>query len=487
MPDRERIAPLWLAGAAVAGLATWMCYDSMPGLNWFIWTLAVVAGVVWLAPARRGPTMAACALAVILTGGAVISAFPFIWALIFMSTAVALAVAMLLSSELSFKRLTAGFTVAAPVLAVSNVAISSFKRAAEATTLVRSAKARAVVRGLAITLPVVAVFALLLAVADPTFALWRDTIRDLIADWEFLPRTAFFIVILGLMVGSYGYILAASGTSSSDLTPPGNSHRWLGSSERLMLLGAVTALLWLFLIVQLTYFFGNMPSISGSGVTFADYARRGFGELTIVATASALLIVGSERYGESDRRRGLLRALTYMLIIAVLLVLGSAFRRVILYEAAYGFTTPRLYAQAFMIVVGAGLLALALEVSRELNPGRLYRRTLLAALVVLVSLVYWNHEAWIARKNIERYALTGKLDVGHLTRDLSPNAIPAIVSLMPSIDEATRAEIRAAFERLHAGKRELAPDRWFEWNLGRAKARAALATLGILPALARSG
>jgi Domain of unknown function (DUF4153) len=73
--------------------------------------------------------------------------------------------------------------------------------------------------------------------------------------------------------------------------------KWLGSTERLILLTSVAALFWLFLAVQVGYFFGNLPRIVASGVTFAEYARRGFGELSIVASASALLIVVSERYG----------------------------------------------------------------------------------------------------------------------------------------------------------------------------------------------
>ena len=126
-------------------------------------------------------------------------------------------------------------------------------------------------------------------------------------------------------------------------------------------------------------------------MTFAEYARRGFGELSIVASASALLIVVSERYGNDDGRERTLRLLTFAVIAAVLLLLGSAFRRVWLYEEAYGFTTARLYAQVYMVAVAMGLAMLALEVAGDFDADRLFRRAALAATILFIALIY-DHE-----------------------------------------------------------------------------------------------
>jgi hypothetical protein len=240
-----------------------------------------------------------------------------------------------------------------------------------------------------------------------------------------------------------------------------------------MLLAGVAALFWLFLAVQLGYLFGNLPSVPASGVTFAEYARRGFGELTVVASATALLIVGSERYGKDERERTL-RLLTFAVIAAVLLLLASAFRRVLLYEAAYGFTTARLYAQVYMCAVAAGLLMLSLEVAGDFDAGRLFRRAAGAATILFIALVYWNHEDWIAKQNMDRFAVTGKLDVVYLTQELSPDVIPAIADRLPSMPEPLRSEIRDAMRKRYArrdGRRQRA---WFEWNLASARARTAV-------------
>jgi hypothetical protein len=214
-------------------------------------------------------------------------------------------------------------------------------------------------------------------------------------------------------------------------------------------------------------------------VTFADYARRGFAELTVVATASVILILVSERFGKTDGREGLLRIATIALIVGVLFLLVSAFNRVLLYEAAYGYTTARLYAQGYMIVVGASLIALMWEIRGAIQPPRLFRAAGLVATVVFVGLVYWNHHAWIAGRNIDRLATTGRLDVPYLTRDLSLNAVPTLTQRLPSLPEPFRGELQRALVARYTGRSRMFNREWYEWNLRTIQARDALVGLGI--------
>ena len=472
-------ASIWLAAAGIAALATWVCYDAAPGINWPLWTAAAAAGFVWFSRHRPDslPLVGGIgAAAVVLAGGVAITTNPFSIFIIFLAVILLLSVAMLLSAAPIVSRITTWFTILAPLLAITGIIVSAVARAGEATRLVRSTRARAVLRGIAITLPVLVIFALLLSSADPTFALWRNTIEDILTSWAFLPRTIFFVLFLILALGALSYAALAVDSRAVTSSQP---RQWLGSAERLILISSVAALLWLFLAIQLSYLFGNLPEVPGSGITFAEYARRGFGELTIVALATALLIALTERYVVVDQRQRVTRIVTFVLIAAVLLLLGSAFNRVLLYEEAYGFTTARLYAKAAMILIATGLVAMSVEVAGEFDAGRLFRRVGAATLVVLTMIVYWNHEAWIARRNIERFAATGKLDAGYLVRDLSPDAIPAIISLMPGLPDPARAEMRHLLERRYTARHPLLADRrWFEANVRRSQAREALAALG---------
>lgn len=467
---------MWPAALVIAALGTWIIYDAIPGVNWLLWTTAAAAGLLlFLHPARgnRNLVIGLEATAVVIAGGAAVTADQFLTALICLAVILMLALAMLLSIDSRAERVTAGFTIIAPAAAFGLALAESVTRGAEALRPIQSSRARAILRGLAITFPVVLIFGLLLAAADPTFADWREAISNLLTSWAFLPRTIFFVGLLAIVLGAYGYADRGTGYDLRGLiiTPRSSTRNlWLGSTERLILLAGVAMLFWMFLAVQLSYFFGNLPSIQGSGMTFAEYARRGFAEITVVASCTVLLIVIAERYGSVDQRRGVIRSLTLIVVLAVLFLLGSAFHRVLLYEQAYGFTTARLYAQAYMIVVAASLFALSRELMIELDPSRLFRFAGLAATITFIVLIYSNHEAWIADRNIDLYATTRKLDVVYLTSDLSADAIPTIVSRLATLPEPGKSQLQGAlrlrYKRLH-------DDRWFEWNLGRARARAA--------------
>lgn len=323
-------------------------------------------------------------------------------------------------------------------------------------------------RGLAITAPIILIFALLLSTADPTFARWRDEIQHLVESWGFVPRTIFFIGLLAITLGAFGYTARGLSEEPYGLAhptprPKGDQDRWLGSTEHLILMSGVSLLFWIFLAVQISYLFGNLPSITGSGMTFAEYARRGFGELSVVASCTAFLIIVAERYGKTDQRHQLVRGITLSAIIAVLFLLASAFHRVRLYEEAYGFTTARLYAQTYMIVVAISLIALAREVMADLDPPRLFRMVGVTAILAFIGLIYCNHESWIADRNIDLYATTNKLDVVYLTKDLSADAIPTLVSRIPSLPEPAKSQLSDALAKRNAHPHT---DRWFEWNLG---------------------
>lgn len=469
---------LWTAAIAVAALGTWIMYDAFPGINWFSWTTVAAAGLfLFLRTAESRTIFITSGIAMVLSFGAAITADPFMHALICLSVILFLALSMLLTGNAALRRITATFTVLAPVVAFSSAMVESVRRSIEALHLVRSERARSVLRGLAITVPVLVIFALLLAVADPTFAGWRDAVRDLLETWAFLPRTFFFIGMLAITLGAYGYAQREESIPSGP--EPAEPARWLGATERLILIGSIAGLFWIFLAVQLSYFFGNLPHVTGSGVTFADYARRGFGEITIVATASVVLVLFSERFGKSDSRAGLLRAATIALIVGDLLLLASAFNRVLLYEDAYGYTTARLYAQCYMVVVAAILIALIWELRGTFQPARLFRVSGAVATLVLTVLVYWNHSAWIADRNVDRLATTGKLDVSYLTRDLSLDAIPTLARRLGSLPEPARTELQRALGARYSGRERIFGRRWYEWNLRRNAARDALLRLGI--------
>ena len=160
------------------------------------------------------------------------------------------------------------------------------------------------------------------------------------------------------------------------------------------------------------------------------------------------------------------------------LLLVSAYYRVAAYEAAYGYTLERLYVQVYTVAVGVGLLLLAREIWSGIEVGRLIRRLSIVGALCVVGLAYWNHEAWIARQNIERYRHTGSIDLDYLVSGLGDDALPEVLQSWPQLAGKAAGEARDGqiLSPLANPARRRYGSHWYEWNLRRAAADAAVQT-----------
>ena len=478
-----RLLSLWSIAVMLAGLGTGILFDAAPGLNWSVWTLAAASGLRLCDRASGAPPRAVLitplALAISLGAAAATTAAPTFHAVVGAGVAVLLAMAVLLTGDTGWERLTPPFMMWAPVVAPLQAVEEAIRRARELAGLVATPSYRSSVRGALLALPVAGLFALILANADPVLATLRDDLAAALARLEFVPRLIFFCALLAAALGGCGIARRGGHVRLPAPAEPRRTPR-LADTERLVILGSVVAVFTAFLLLQLSYLFGNTPVTIGSGVTFSEYARRGFAELTTVATLAALLLVVLDRWAARGPRERWTCTMAIAVVVEVEVLLISALRRLWLYESAYGFTTLRLYAHAYMVVVALFLVALGWDLWRGLDAGRLARRA--AALVALgtLVLVYWNHEAWIVRQNVGRYLRTDRLDTAYLVWGLSPDAAPALVGAMSELPLALADSVRDGLRQRYGGATSAASCRWFEWNRGRERAVAALRAGGIV-------
>lgn len=473
---------LWSVAVALGGLGTCVLFDAAPGLNWSIWTLAAVSGVLLCSRVGGSAARPALLLPLALAAGfgvaAAITAAAGFHALIGADVAVLLAIAVL-ADDPAWERLTASFMLGAPVAAPLRVIAEAIRRAAELVGLVATPRYRPLLRGALLALPVVALFALILANADPVLATLRDDVADALARLEFVPRLMFFGGLFTAALGGCGIVMERGGVRVAAFPEPARTPR-LADTERVIVLGAVTALFTAFLLLQLSYLFGNAPVVRGSGVTFAEYARRGFAELTTVATLCTILLVALDHWAAPGPRERWARVAAVVAAVELEVLLISALRRLWLYESAYGFTTLRLYAHVYMVAAALFLGLLGWGLSGGLRSGWLARRAAAIAAVAMTILVYWNHEGWIVGQNVGRFVRTGQLDTAYLIGSLSPNAAPALVRAIPQLPPALADPVRDGLRQRYGGIAGGAPCRWFEWNRGRERAVAALRAGGIV-------
>lgn len=339
-----------------------------------------------------------------------------------------------------------------------------------------------VVRGIVITLPVVAIFASLLSSADPIFARRFENFIELF-NIENLPEYIFRLVyILVFAYALAGTYLHAAQKSPETVDEKSMVPAFLGFTESAMVLGGVVLLFVAFVVIQFQYFFGGHANINLEGYTFSEYARKGFGELVTVAFFSLLLLLGlgaiTRRETESQRR--VFSSLGIILVGLVIVMLISAYQRLVLYEQAYGFSRLRTYTHVFMIWLGLLLVVVVfLEMTRRERMAAF--AMVLAALGFVISISLLNVDSFIVRQNIQR-ELRGadvELDTQYFT-GLSEDAVPALTAALEdkSLPSQINEKIGAALVCMRYEQRQASrDDPWQGFHFSRYRADLAFAKL----------
>ena len=146
---------------------------------------------------------------------------------------------------------------------------------------------------------------------------------------------------------------------------------------------------------------------------------------------------------ERGWQRAALVASIEVAIGLVLLIVYVAHSRLQLYEIAYGFTMLRLYSHVFAGLAAGAFVLLGVSVA-GVGSSRSWLFGAVAALVLatLLGLDMASPEAVVFRLDVERAALTGKLDAGYLG-SLSDDTTPLALDPGSSLSAEFRDELRA--------------------------------------------
>src|SRR5262245_58478831 len=186
---------LWSAAFVVAALGTWTLWSAAPGVNWGLWTFVAAAGGVACARfigGRPGVRVGLCAVACALGAGAAVTADSFFHVLIFLGVTWLFALAAYLADGPRGERIGLALGSLAPFVIMPLSLLEAGRRAGELTMVLGTERHRPVLRGSLLASMVVAVFAIILAGADPILAALRDELVLVLEQLEFIPRLIFF-------------------------------------------------------------------------------------------------------------------------------------------------------------------------------------------------------------------------------------------------------------------------------------------------------
>jgi hypothetical protein len=289
-----------------------------------------------------------------------------------------------------------------------------------------------VLRGLLLALPILAVFTALLASADVVFGDYVETVLawldlELLVDLLFRAVVVVFTTMICLGALAVGLQTRRDRRRSGEDRPLISP--FLGYTETMVVLVLMDLLFAAFVAVQFAYLFGGQANISLRGYTYAEYARRGFSELVFTAALSLGLIylLAQVTRRQASRQVRSFNVLSVIQVGLLGVVLVSAFRRLVLYEEAYGFTRLRTYTHVAIGWIGVALVVfVVLLLSDRLR--RIAPAALLGAMGFALTLALVNVDAFIVERNSQRFAETEKLDVDYLLQ-LTDDAVPGLAAL----------------------------------------------------------
>lgn len=344
-------------------------------------------------------------------------------------------------------------------------------------------KVRRIGRALVITAPILLVFTLLLTNADPVFgSFFRFPDVNIGLVLSHIVIAGFFAwVVAGWLRRSLLVHPDAAGTPAISLPFT------LGATDVSLALGALNVLFAAFVVVQIGWLFGGEALVlRTTGLSYAEYARRGFFELTCVAGLLLAVLLGAQALipASDVRTLRLYRRLAVPLVVLLGAMMFSAGARMRLYVQYYGISTDRLYATAFMIWLAIVFVGLAFTVLRS-RPRTFATGLVVSGFVVLFTLNVLNPDALVARANLARgdAGRTGAAGTDpRYVASLGGDAIPVLVSALTApkiaVDTAALgdrcAAARILLERWTGEGRARMARSWTQWNIARSRAMRAV-------------
>ena len=162
-----------------------------------------------------------------------------------------------------------------------------------------------------------------------------------------------------------------------------------------------------FFATQLSYFTSAFGGILPEGITYSDYARRGFFELCAVGFINLLIIIAISVFiRRKNTKFGIEKILILLLSLITLGLTAISASKMVLYINAYGMTQLRIYVMWFIILMCATLVCISVkQFSQKFK--LLFSCSIITVLMSII-IVFANVDCMIAKYNVNAYK-TGRI------------------------------------------------------------------------------
>ena len=290
-----------------------------------------------------------------------------------------------------------------------------------------------VMLGLLCAAPVLIVVVPLLIKSDDAFSGMMHSIFSGSGNAFLTILKVIFGLIISIFVISYGFSLKYNRISKLKES----KFKGIENVYVISFLSAIATCYMLYLFSQLAYFFSAFKGFLPDGdITYAQYARKGFFEMCVIAVINLGIIFLSILIAKKQDGKVChsIRVIATFIASFTLIIITTAISKMVLYINTYGMTILRVTTSAFMLFLAVVFMASILRI--HITKINIVKTSLIAAGCIVLILGTVNVNAVCARYNYQAYK-TKKLNTIDIEAiyELGDEGIPYLTRLVGAKDK----------------------------------------------------
>ena len=290
-------------------------------------------------------------------------------------------------------------------------------------------KIKRILKGILITLPIVLIITILLATADEIFAnIFKDIFNKILYLLNGINISISVVKIICIVIaffyfmGLFYYICIKYEVleQKAILQTKINDNFTIK-----MILVSLNIIYLVFCYIQIKSLFMRNTTLN-----YAQYARQGFFQLMIVSIINLVTILIAKKRENIDENKvnKFINYMSLIMIIFTFIIVISAGIRMHFYENAYGYTLLRLLVYCTLITESIMFIPTVLYIlDKKVNLSKSYFTIIV---VMYLCMNFANFDNIIAKRNVDRYIETGKIDLYYLERETGLDSIKQILRIL---------------------------------------------------------
>jgi hypothetical protein len=294
-------------------------------------------------------------------------------------------------------------------------------------------KTKKLVQSILIALPIVIIIIILLSSADEVFqGLFQEIFSNIIYAISkikistVIAKLILMVVVFVYLICFFNYIITKI-KKQEEIQEEEKSISKDNLTIKIILV-ALNIVYLIFSIVQIQ----TLKMINES-MNYSYYARQGFFQLMVVSIINLVTILIAKKIENTNENKDIknkryMNIMSLIMIGFTFIILVSAVIRMYFYENAFGYTLLRLLVYCSLFTEAILLIPTILYiVGKRVN---LLKTYFIIILIVYVCMNFANFDNVIAKRNVDRYIETGKIDVEYFKDNIGTGAVEQIIRIL---------------------------------------------------------